>query len=213
MKINEVEQAVGITKKNIRFYEQQGLLKPLRNAENGYRNYTEEDVVILHKIKLLRKLLIPIDEIRKLQENQLSLSDCLERHMIYLSHEEKNLTVIHQMCSRIREQESNLASLDAALYLTEMKQIEREGMRFLNIAVQDRKKKKKGPWIAAIVMLALMGLVMALFIWGEMEDPLPIGLFAVLMCIPVVVVAGVLMALRQRLAEIEKGEEDEASKY
>ena len=213
MKINEVEQAVGITKKNIRFYEQQGLLKPLRNAENGYRNYTEEDVVILHKIKLLRKLLIPIDEIRKLQENQLSLSDCLERHMIYLSHEEKNLTVIHQMCSRIREQESNLASLDAALYLTEMKQIEREGMRFLNIAVQDRKKKKKGPWIAAIVMLALMGLVMAMFVWGEMEDPLPIGLFAVLMCIPVVVIAGVLIALRQRLAEIEKGEEDEASKY
>ncbi len=213
MKINEVEQAVGITKKNIRFYEQQGLLKPLRNAENGYRNYTEEDVVTLHKIKLLRKLLIPIDEIRKLQENQLSLSDCLERHMIYLSHEEKNLTVIHQMCSRIREQESNLASLDAASYLTEMKQIEREGMRFLNIAVQDRKKKKKGPWIAAIVMLALMGLVMAMFVWGEMEDPLPIGLFAVLMCIPVVVIAGVLIALRQRLAEIEKGEEDEASKY
>ena len=213
MKINEVEQAVGITKKNIRFYEQQGLLKPLRNAENGYRNYTEEDVVILHKIKLLRKLLIPIDEIRKLQENQLSLSDCLERHMIYLSHEEKNLTVIHQMCSRIQEQESNLASLDAASYLTEMKQIEREGMRFLNIAVQDRKKKKKGPWIAAIVMLALMGLVMAMFVWGEMEDPLPIGLFAVLMCIPVVVIAGVLIALRQRLAEIEKGEEDEASKY
>ena len=133
--------------------------------------------------------------------------------MIYLSHEEKNLTVIHQMCSRIQEQESNLASLDAASYLTEMKQIEREGMRFLNIAVQDRKKKKKGPWIAAIVMLALMGLVMAMFVWGEMEDPLPIGLFAVLMCIPVVVIAGVLIALRQRLAEIEKGEEDEASKY
>ncbi len=28
MKINEVEQAVGITRKNIRFYEEQGLLKP-----------------------------------------------------------------------------------------------------------------------------------------------------------------------------------------
>ena len=28
MKINEVEALVGITKKNIRFYEEQGLLKP-----------------------------------------------------------------------------------------------------------------------------------------------------------------------------------------
>ena len=32
MKINEVEALVGITKKNIRFYEEQGLLKPGRNS-------------------------------------------------------------------------------------------------------------------------------------------------------------------------------------
>ena len=39
MKINEVEAQVGITKKNIRFYEDQGLLKPHRNSQNGYREY------------------------------------------------------------------------------------------------------------------------------------------------------------------------------
>ena len=37
MKINEVEALAGITKKNIRFYEEQGLLSPRRNADNGYR--------------------------------------------------------------------------------------------------------------------------------------------------------------------------------
>jgi len=37
MKINQVEELVGITKKNIRFYEEQGLLNPERNPENGYR--------------------------------------------------------------------------------------------------------------------------------------------------------------------------------
>lgn len=47
MKINEVEQQVNITKKNIRFYEQQGLLSPKRNLENGYRDYSEEDVTEL----------------------------------------------------------------------------------------------------------------------------------------------------------------------
>lgn len=55
MKINEVEQQVGVTKKNIRFYEQQGLLHPKRNSENGYREYDEADVNCLKKIKLLRK--------------------------------------------------------------------------------------------------------------------------------------------------------------
>ena len=36
MKINQVEELVGITKKNIRFYEEQGLLNPDRDPENGY---------------------------------------------------------------------------------------------------------------------------------------------------------------------------------
>ena len=44
MKINEVEALVGITKKNIRFYEAQGLLSPKRNAENSYRDYSEQEV-------------------------------------------------------------------------------------------------------------------------------------------------------------------------
>ena len=59
MKINEAEQEVGITRKNIRFYEQQGLLNPSRNLSNGYREYSSEDILILRRIKLLRKLGIP----------------------------------------------------------------------------------------------------------------------------------------------------------
>ena len=64
MKINEVESLAGITKKNIRFYEEQGLLSPRRNPENGYRDYGDEEVRVLRRIKLLRKLDVPIDEIR-----------------------------------------------------------------------------------------------------------------------------------------------------
>ena len=44
MKIQQVEELVGISKKNIRFYEEQGLLSPGR-AENGYREYGREDVL------------------------------------------------------------------------------------------------------------------------------------------------------------------------
>ena len=68
MKINEVEALVHITKKNIRFYEEQGLLSPKRNSENGYRDYSEADVKILQQIKLLRKLGVPIEEIREMEQ-------------------------------------------------------------------------------------------------------------------------------------------------
>ena len=55
MKIKQAEELAGISSKNIRFYEEQGLLQPKR-SENGYRNYSIEDVELLKCIKFLRKL-------------------------------------------------------------------------------------------------------------------------------------------------------------
>lgn len=65
MKINEVEHQTGIAKNNIRFYEDQGLLKPSRSS-NGYRDYSSDDIEALRQIKLLRKLDIPLEEIKRL---------------------------------------------------------------------------------------------------------------------------------------------------
>lgn len=213
MKINEVENRVGITKKNIRFYEEQGLIHPERNQENGYRNYSEDDVEVLLKIKLLRKLSLPIEEIRKLETNHLTLSDCMERHLIYLSHEERNLDRIKEICQEIARNGFHMYNLDADRYLQEMKQLEGGGMRFMNIEKKDTKKRKKGTVIAAVIMTLLMFLMMGLVLWGNTQDPLPIGILLIILAIPGVVVVGVVLALKQRLKEIEGGEEDEASKY
>ena len=43
VKIKQVEELVGITSKNIRFYESQGLLTPER-ADNGYREYHQDNI-------------------------------------------------------------------------------------------------------------------------------------------------------------------------
>ena len=69
MKIKQVEELVGITKKNIRFYEDQGLLN-VERAENGYREYHREDIVRLQEIKLFRKMDISIEEMRALFEKK-----------------------------------------------------------------------------------------------------------------------------------------------
>ena len=63
MKINEVEALVGITRKNIRFYESEGLLTPRRNSENGYRDYGEGEVRTLLQIKLMRKLGVSLEDL------------------------------------------------------------------------------------------------------------------------------------------------------
>lgn len=86
-------------------------------------------------------------------------------------------------------------------------------MHFMDIGRTDTRKKKIAPWIAAIVMSLLMIALILLLVWAEMEDPLPIGLFMVILLIPVAVIIGTFAALTQRLKEIEGGEEHEASKY
>lgn len=84
MKINEVEAQVGITKKNIRFYEEQGLIAPRRNSENGYREYGPREVDQLRQVKLLRKLGVPLEEIRKMQSGTHTVGDGMRRHLVTL---------------------------------------------------------------------------------------------------------------------------------
>lgn len=45
--IKEVEQATGMSRANIRFYESEGLISPPNN-KNGYRNYSEADMTELY---------------------------------------------------------------------------------------------------------------------------------------------------------------------
>lgn len=48
----------------LRYYDEKDLLKPRKDELNGYRYYTNDDIAIVNKIKLLRKYHFSIDEIR-----------------------------------------------------------------------------------------------------------------------------------------------------
>jgi len=65
MLINQVSKTTGLTKKAIEYYTLQGLISP-SILENGYRDYSENDIEILNKISVLRKLNLGTDEIRPL---------------------------------------------------------------------------------------------------------------------------------------------------
>lgn len=213
MKINEVEALVGITKKNIRFYEAEGLLAPQRNRENGYRTYSDEDVAILRQIKLLRKLGLPLSEIRSIQQGTITLDDGLRRHLVVLERQKENLEQASGLCQRLSREAVQLSQLDGAFWLEEMNRLEREGAAFLDQQKNDVRESPRGAMISAAVMIGLMLAVMAIMIWGYFTDPIPLGVLAVLELIPLAVIAGVLLALRQRLRDIGRGELDEASKY
>lgn len=216
MKINEVEELVGITKRNIRYYEKEGLLSPGRNSENGYRDYGEADAEVLKQIKLLRKLDMPLEEIRKMQQGVLTLEDGLRRHMIQLARARENLATMEALCQTLADAGEQLPTLNTDRYLAEMERMEQEGTRFVNIKKHDTLTRYAGPVLAALVFIALMTGVIALFVWAALVDPAdapPLGLMIFLVAIPAVVILGVLLALWQRIKQIQGGEEDAASKY
>jgi len=213
MKINEAEQTIGITKKNIRFYEQEGLLTPSRSS-NGYRDYTEEDVTTLRRIKLLRKLDIPLEEIKLLQSGILTLDDCLRRHLIVLERRAKNLSAMEHFCGRILAENTDFKKLPVERLLSEMENMEEGGTKFVDIRKKDKTKRKKDALTAAFVAIIFMALFLVLMIWACLVDPdVPVVLSILLISIPTIGIIGTVLALKERLKEIEGGELDEASKY
>ena len=60
MNIKQAAEQSGVSARNIRYYEQAGLLTPARNPENEYRIYSQADVRALKLTRMLRTLDMPI---------------------------------------------------------------------------------------------------------------------------------------------------------
>lgn len=213
MKIKQVEELVGITSKNIRFYEEQGLLSPER-AENGYREYHQEHVDTLKKIKLLRKLGVSVEEIKRALAGTLSLQECLERHLRLLEKEQENLTNMETLANAILTQNPSPDTLQTDEWLEEMEKMEREGVDFVKVDKIDiHMKKKMGAVIGGILAIIFLLLPIILLLWANSQEPLPLGVLALFIVIHAIIIICVLIVLKSRLKEIEGGEEDEAAKY
>ena len=142
MKIKQVEELVGITRKNIRFYEEQGLLN-VERAENGYREYHTADIARLQEIKLFRKMDISIEEMRVLFEKRKSLQFCLEQHLGELERRREGLVKMQEMCERLIAEHQSLDTLNAENCLEEIEQMEKEGARFMDTKKTDIRKKRR----------------------------------------------------------------------
>ncbi len=213
MKIKQVEELVGITSKNIRFYESQGLLTPER-AENGYREYHQKNIDTLKKIKLLRKLGVSVEEIKAVLNYDKTLEECLEQHKDTLKKECANLTNMQNLADAILQNQNALDGLQTDEWLDEMEKMEKEGVDFVNVSKIDvHRKKKLGAAIGGVFMIVLMAFFMGILLWGNSQEPLPPVLLVFLIGFPILFIVCTAVALRSRLKEIEGGEEDEAAKY
>ena len=112
MKIKDVEKQVGISKANIRFYEEEGLIHPARNQENNYREYSKADVEQLQEIKKLRLIGIPVQEIKEIYEDRLTLQEALSRRLDEIEKEERTLKETKLTCQKALKSKLDITSID-----------------------------------------------------------------------------------------------------
>jgi DNA-binding transcriptional MerR regulator len=69
MSIGRFSRLTGLTVKALRHYDEVGLLRPAAvDAETGYRSYGAEQVRRAETIRMLRRLELPLDDVRELLE-------------------------------------------------------------------------------------------------------------------------------------------------
>ena len=64
--VKQLSALAGVTPRTLHYYDQIGLLKPTRIAENGYRYYGDESLLRLQQILFYRELDMPLDEIKRI---------------------------------------------------------------------------------------------------------------------------------------------------
>lgn len=218
LKINEVEALVGITRKNIRFYEAEGLLSPRRNSQNGYRDYGETEVEVLRRIKLLRKLGLPLEEIRQMQHGAYTVGDGMRRHLVSLERERQNLEAAIRFCGTLTDPQGAAGGAGRPVPAGSDGPDGTGGNDLFEQAEAGHQAPARfvAPIVVAIVMSVLMAGLIWLFLWAFEVDPAgapPLPVLALFVAIPAAVVVGVVIALVQRVREIERGEEDDARNY
>ena len=129
MKINELEDLLGVTRSTVRYYEDEGLVTPPR-TENGYREYGDEEVQVLQKIIVMRKLGVGVPEIRELINGKADLHDVLEQNIEKLRKDQQNIESAIEMCSELEADADDWDSIDPPKYLKNIYEGEQNGAHF-----------------------------------------------------------------------------------
>lgn len=142
MQIKEVEELLQMTSYSLRYYERMGLIHPKRD-ENEYRNYSNEDIQSLKKIRFLRELEIPIENIESILNDSISFQEVLEKHIKTLSTQIKSLEYVQTVCEDLKDKQIPLLDAMTDEIIINKENIDKKQMIFgLNKVVEYLKPAK-----------------------------------------------------------------------
>lgn len=120
MTIKEIEARSGLDRATIRYYEREGFIN-VQRLPNGYRDYSEEDLDILLRIKLLRQIGLSMDDLKLVISGQSSLADILIEIQATLKQEVEQQVRAAWLCQTLLSAQTDFDKLDAPYYLERSK--------------------------------------------------------------------------------------------
>ena len=120
MNCKQAAERSGVSSRNIRYYEQAGLLCPARDPGNDYRIYTEEDVRTLKLIRMLRTLDMPIEEISAVLKGRTPLPEAAAHQQKRLEAQQAKLAAAAAFCGQLAADGTSTGALDVDACLTRM---------------------------------------------------------------------------------------------
>ncbi len=105
--IGEVAEAVGLSLRTIRHYEEVGLVPPSGRSAGGFRLYTDDDIERLRLVKHMKPLDFSLDEMRDLLEARDRLAAGIDDPQEMVSASERlamYAAVAEQRCDTLRAQ-------------------------------------------------------------------------------------------------------------
>lgn len=214
MFINEVCHVVGLTKKSIRFYEENGLLRPKRNNDNDYRIYSDADIEKLKKIKFLRELNVSIRELKMLDNGEITLASVMNDRINHIKEEEEKYLKVKKMCKDIIDSEATYKDINITNYFHSMNTLNKEGFTMRDVKT-NRSKKIIGAILSSIIFSLLFVFLVLMVTYFQITETEKMSwlMYFIIIAILGTPIIGIIGNLIARIIEINGGEEDEASKY
>ena len=111
MNAKQAENETGISRRNLRFYEQQGLIKPRRNPQNDYREYSQEDIKNLKAIRTLRMLDVPLEDIGAYLKGSVTLAEISQSQEQRLLKKQQELRNALYFCRQLADSDVSLENM------------------------------------------------------------------------------------------------------
>ncbi|WP_090676178.1 MerR family transcriptional regulator [Paenibacillus tianmuensis] len=104
--IQNISSITGLSTYTLRYYENIGLLSGVERDENGYRKYSEADILWINFLIRLRNTEMPISEMKKFAELRRQGNSTVSARRELLEAHQKNVR------RQIKDLENNLKKID-----------------------------------------------------------------------------------------------------